>query len=206
MRLDTRSYKWKVNRSPIDVRTGNSVSSESELLILVDPDDREIGNLSKAECHDGDGVLHRAFSLFLFNDLGELLLQRRSAEKRLWPKYWSNTCCSHPRQGESMEMATARRLQQELNTAATLEFVYKFEYQAQFADQGSENELCWVYLGRLDGEATANDMEIAELRFASANELHREIHTVPERFTPWFRMEWQRLNEEFTERLEKFTS
>ena len=188
------------------MRTGNSVSSESELLILVDANDEEIGNLSKAECHDGDGILHRAFSLFLFNDQGNLLLQRRSAEKRLWPRYWSNTCCSHPRQGESMHLATARRLQQELNATAVLEFIYKFEYQARFVDQGSENELCWVYLGRLSEDATANETEIAELRFLSADDLHQEIDTVPERFTPWFKMEWQRLNEEFTERLAKYSS
>jgi isopentenyl-diphosphate delta-isomerase len=150
---------------------------------LVDTDDQEIGNLSKAECHDGDGILHRAFSLFLFDDQGLLLLQKRSAGKRLWPKYWSNTCCSHPRQGESMDLATARRLQQELNTSAELEFIYKFAYQAQFADQGSENELCWVYLGRLSEEASANETE---------------------RFTPWFRMEWQRLNEEFADRLAEY--
>jgi isopentenyl-diphosphate delta-isomerase len=180
------------------------VSSESELLILVDTDDREIGNLSKAECHDGDGILHRAFSLFLFDDQGLLLLQKRSAGKRLWPKYWSNTCCSHPRQGESMDLATARRLQQELNTSAELEFIYKFAYQAQFADQGSENELCWVYLGRLSEEASANETEIADLRFVSANDLHGEIDAVPERFTPWFRMEWQRLNEEFADRLAEY--
>ena len=187
------------------MRTGSNVSSESELLILVDTDDREIGNLSKAECHDGDGILHRAFSLFLFNDKGELLLQKRSAGKRLWPKYWSNTCCSHPRQGESMEIATARRLQQELNTTAALEFIYKFEYQAQFAGQGSENELCWVYLGRLAEEATANETEIAELRFVSVTDLNEEIDAVPERFTPWLKMEWQRLNEEFADQLNKYT-
>ena len=188
------------------MRTGNNVSSESELLILVDTEDREIGNLSKAECHDGDGILHRAFSLFLFNDQGELLLQKRSAEKRLWPKYWSNSCCSHPRQGESMGLATARRLQQELNTTATLEFIYKFEYQAQFADRGSENELCWVYLGRLGGDAIANESEIEELRFVSVGDLHEEIDTVTERFTPWFKMEWQRLNEDFAEQLGRYTT
>jgi isopentenyl-diphosphate delta-isomerase len=185
-------------------QTGNSVSSESELLILVDPDDREAGNLSKAECHDGDGILHRAFSLFLFNDQGELLLQQRGAAKRLWPMYWSNTCCSHPRQGESMQAATERRLQQELNTTAALEFIYKFEYQARFGDLGSENELCWVYLGRLEGEATANDSEIAALRFVSAEELRQELDAELERLTPWFEMEWQRLNEEFTDSLAKY--
>ncbi len=190
----------------MEARMGNSVSSESELLILVDTDDKETGNLSKAECHDGDGILHRAFSVFLFNDQRELLLQQRSAGKRLWPMYWTNTCCSHPRQGESMQIATERRLQQELNTASTLEFIYKFEYQARFGDLGSENELCSVYLGRLEREATANDAEIAALRYAGAKTLQAEIESDPDDFTPWFKMEWQRLNEEFPDRLGKYTN
>ncbi len=186
-------------------QTENSESTESELLILVDTHDQETGSLGKVECHDGDGILHRAFSVFLFNDRGELLLQQRSADKRLWPMYWTNTCCSHPRQGESMQTATERRLQQELNTASTLEFIYKFEYQARFGDLGSENELCWVYLGRIEREATANDAEVAALRFADEKTLQAEIESNPEDFTPWFKMEWQRLNEEFPERLANYT-
>jgi isopentenyl-diphosphate delta-isomerase len=149
--------------------------------------------------------LHRAFSVFLFNDRGELLLQQRSADKRLWPMYWTNTCCSHPRQGESMQMATERRLQQELNTDSTLEFIYKFEYQARFGDLGSENELCSVYLGRLEREATANDAEVAALRYADVKTLQAQIESSPDDFTPWVKMEWQRLNEEFTDRLAKYT-
>ena len=85
------------------------VSSESEELILVDAQDRPVGRSSKAAAHDGDGQLHRAFSVFLFNARGELLLQQRGREKRLWPGYWSNSCCSHPRIGESMEIATHER-------------------------------------------------------------------------------------------------
>ena len=185
-------------------QTNNIVSTEGELLILVDPDDQETGSLSKAECHNGDGLLHRAFSVFLFNDRGELLLQQRSAGKRLWPMFWTNTCCSHPRQGESMQLATERRLQQELDTNSTLDFVYKFAYQARFNELGSENELCSVYLGRLEREATANDTEIAALRFISADALQQEIDAEPERFTPWFEMEWRRLNDEFTDQLAKY--
>ena len=190
----------------MEAQIENIVSSENELLILVDNEDRETGNLSKAECHDGDGILHRAFSVFLFNDQGELLLQQRGAEKRLWPMYWTNTCCSHPRQGESMGLATERRLQQELNIRSALEFVYKFEYQARFGDQGSEYELCSVYLGRMNGEPTANDTEIAALRFVSAEDLQTEIDSQPEQLTPWIKMEWQRLNEEFAESLGRYTS
>ncbi len=187
-------------------QTRSVVSSENELLILVNPDDQQTGNLSKAECHDGDGVLHRAFSVFLFNSMGELLIQQRSAGKRLWPMFWTNTCCSHPRQGESMELATRRRLQQELGTTATLEFVYKFSYQARFSDLGSENELCSVYLGQVEGQANANVAEIAALRFVSATELQRELGADAERFTPWFKMEWRRLNEEFPDRLKIYTN
>ena len=104
-----------------------------------------------------------------------------------------------------MQVATERRLQQELNTASTLEFIYKFEYQARFGDLGSENELCWVHLGRIEREATANDAEVAALRFVSADELRGEIDAQPERLTPWFKMEWQRLNEDFPERLANYT-
>ncbi len=188
----------------MEAQTENKVSPESELLILVDTHDQETGSLGKVECHDGDGILHRAFSVFLFNDRGDLLLQQRSADKRLWPLYWTNTCCSHPRQGESMQMATERRLQQELNIASTLEFIYKFEYQARFGDLGSENELCSVYLGRLERDATANDTEVAALLYADTKTLQAEIESNPDDFTPWFKMEWRRLNEEFKDRLAKY--
>ena len=187
-------------------QTSGIVSSENELLILVDPDDQETGNLSKAECHDGDGILHRAFSVFLFNSMGELLIQQRGADKRLWPMFWTNTCCSHPRQGESMELATRRRLLQELGTTSTLEFVYKFSYQARFGDLGSENELCSVYLGQVEGQANANVAEISALRFVSATELQRELSADAKPFTPWFKMEWQRLNEEFPDRLQVYAN
>ena len=87
------------------------VSSEAEELILVDEHDREQGYLSKAACHDGSGILHRAFSAFLFNAAGKVLLQQRAGLKRLWPGYWSNSCCSHPRRGESMQRCSALLLE-----------------------------------------------------------------------------------------------
>jgi len=182
------------------------VSSDGERLIVVDEDDNESGFLSKAECHDGPGILHRAFSVFLFNRRGELLLQQRAANKRLWPMYWSNSCCSHPRQGESTDEAAGRRLHDELNTAAKLEFVYKFSYQAAFGDLGSEHELCHVFLGAIDGEPSANETEIAAIRYVSAAELAREFKETPETLTPWFKMEWQRLTDEFAATLARYTS
>ena len=188
------------------MNSGNRVvSSEAEELILVDGDDKEIGFLSKAECHDGAGVLHRAFSLFLFNDKGELLLQKRSESKRLWPGFWSNSCCSHPRRGESMHVATQRRLLDELNIQSSLEYVYRFSYEAGFGDLGSENELCHVYLGTLDSEVRRNETEIEAIRYVSANELNEMFRETTKQFTPWFRMEWMRLNEDFADTLARYT-
>jgi isopentenyl-diphosphate Delta-isomerase len=180
------------------------VSSEAEQLILVNADDTVSGSLDKASCHDGQGILHRAFSLFIFDRGGRLLLQQRSVDKRLWPLYWSNSCCSHPRVGESMEQATERRLRDELNIGAKLEFVYKFTYQASYETLGSEHELCWVYLGRIDQPVVANRHEIAATRFLTVAELHQELAAVPERFTPWFKLEWQRLENEHATILERY--
>lgn len=173
------------------------VSDGGEELILVDELDREIGGRAKSECHEGNGILHRAFSIFVFNGAGELLLQQRSAEKPLWPNYWSNTCCSHPRRGESMETAVVRRLEQELGFECELEFLYKFKYQAQYGAVGAEHEYCWVYFGRYDGPVDVNVKEIDDWRFVGVEELEAELEQRPERFTPWFRMEWAHIRDNF---------
>lgn len=186
-------------------KTHRVVSSEAEQLILVDVEDRETGYLSKAEAHNGAGLLHRAFSVFLFNAAGELLLQQRSAAKRLWPGFWSNTCCSHPRRGESMPIATGRRLRDELNIETQLEFVYKFSYQAEFEDAGSEHELCHVYLGKIEAPLAANENEIAALRYVSADTLGREFDSMPGQFTPWFKMEWQTLVSDYPDALARYS-
>lgn len=177
------------------------VSSEAEPLILVDADDREVGHASKADCHNDHGILHRAFSLFVFNEGGELLLQQRSLGKRLWPGYWSNSCCSHPRQGEDMREATQRRLQQELGLRCALRYLYKFEYQADYGGLGAEHELCSVYLGRSDAPVRANRNEVAAWRYVSPAGLDREIVGHPEHFTPWLKLEWQRLRRDFSDEL-----
>lgn len=173
---------------------GDPANNPGESLILVDAGDREIGFRSKEECHRGDGVLHRAFSVFVFNGEGQLLLQQRSAGKPLWPLYWSNSCCSHPRRGEAVEAAAVRRLREELALTCDLEFLYKFEYQARFGDVGAEHELCWVFAGFGDGAPLANPGEIAAWRYVTPQELTAEIAAGPERFTPWLRLEWAEIN------------
>ncbi len=198
-------FSSMLRESALPTMTSNTryenVSSESELLILVDENDNEIGTISKADAHDANGTLHRAFSLFIFNDKGELLLQQRSPEKRLWGGYWSNSCCSHPRAGEQMDEAVHRRLEQELGIAAKLEYVYKFIYQADFEGQGAEHELCWVYVGTSSDEVKANTAEIDDWRWVSRDTLDAELSAMPERFTPWFKLEWRRLISDFSSML-----
>jgi isopentenyl-diphosphate Delta-isomerase len=166
------------------------VSSANEQLILVDEQDREIGSELKSVCHEGSGILHRAFSIFVFNSHDELLLQQRSDSKPLWPLYWSNTCCSHPRVGETMDFAVSRRLEQELGFTCSLRYLYKFKYQAQFSELGAEREYCWVYLGHYDGPVDANVSEIADWRFVNIDALNEELAADADRFTPWFKLEW----------------
>ncbi len=178
------------------------VSSESESLILVDENDQEIGTLSKGEAHDGDGILHRAFSIFLFDEQGRLLIQQRAPGKRLWPGYWANSCCSHPRVGEDMATATRRRMDEELGVATDLEFIYKFRYQANYQNLGAEHELCSVYIGRTsESSLRPNPSEIAQHRFVDINEVDQLVMDRQANIAPWFRMEWRALRGKYSEAL-----
>jgi isopentenyl-diphosphate delta-isomerase len=177
-----------------EVRGSRSAASDSESLILVDEADREVGHLDKAQCHQGRGVLHRAFSLLIFNDAGELLLQQRAASKRLWPLYWSNSCCSHPRRAETMDAAIHRRLNEELGLRCPLHFLFKFQYQAQFDEAGAEQELCSVFVGHTSDPVRIDPSEILAWRWISPESLQAELAgSDAGKFTPWFVMEWERI-------------
>jgi isopentenyl-diphosphate delta-isomerase len=172
----------------------DGIMADSDALILVDEADRRLGHLSKEACHEGRGVLHRAFSLLIFNGRGELLVQQRALSKRLWPLYWSNSCCSHPRITESMEVATRRRLLEELGIRCALHFLFKFQYHAQFDETGAEHELCSVFIGRCDGPLDVNRREIHDWRWISPDVLQRHMSgSDRSRYTPWFALEWARI-------------
>jgi len=172
-----------------------NVSFDDEKLILVDKGDTILGYEEKLACHMGNGILHRAFSIFVFNNQQELLLQKRSGQKLLWPLIWSNSCCSHPRKGESYEQAIHRRLHEELGFDTKLDYLFKFVYQVPYKDIGSEHELCSVYIGESDDPVNANPTEIDEWKYISIEKLNRELIENPDKYSPWFKMEWQRINE-----------
>jgi len=185
-----------------------TVSFDNEPLILVDGDDNVTGYETKVNAHLGQGLLHRAFSIFLITDDDRVLLQQRSGTKPLWPLYWSNSCCSHPRKGESYEDAVHRRLREELAVDAELAYLYKFRYQAQFGDVGSEHELCSVYVGKVPApmRVDVNPSEIAAWDWKPCEEIDRLIVEEPEQVTPWFTMEWRKLRGEFRDEISTLRS
>ena len=156
-------------------------------VILVDEHDRELGFMEKMEAHQ-KGVLHRAFSVLLFNSKGELLLQKRSATKYHSAGLWTNTCCSHPRPGETLTEAATRRLREEMGIMVGLESLYSFIYKVNLDGGLIEHELDHVLIGQLDGEPIVNKEEVADWRYTSISRLKAEVQENPSEFTHWFKL------------------
>ena len=178
------------------------VSFNDEKLIIVDENDNVLEYKNKESTHEGDGILHRAFSLFIFNDKKELLIQQRSQQKPLWPLFWANSVCSHPRKGEDYDTAIHRRLKEELGITTPLTFLFRFQYQARFGHEGSENELCSVYIGKSNDKIVANGNEIAKWKFINLKQLEIEITENPDKFTPWFKIELKKIRSRFMHEIE----
>jgi isopentenyl-diphosphate Delta-isomerase len=159
-----------------------------DALILVDEEDRETGFEEKKKCHLVPTKLHRAFSVFILNEKGEMLVHRRAQGKKTWPAFWTNACCSHPRKGESLEMATQRRLREELGFSCPLTHLFTFRYQADFDSIYGENEIDHVFAGTYGGPVKPDPEEIGEWMFMPVEELWRDVEARPKRYTPWFRI------------------
>ena len=184
------------------MKTHQTQEKKKDLLILVNESDEELGFKSKSECHQGNGTLHRAFSVFIFNPSGELLIQRRSRDKALWDLHRSNSCCSHPHKNEQMELAVKRRLKEELGIECPIHYLYKFVYHAKYKDVGSEHELCHVYVGLFEGEIKANPEEIDDWKFIKPDDLEERIKNSQKDYTPWMKMEWEMLKTTYKKAIE----
>lgn len=157
-----------------------------EQVVLVDENDQPIGVMEKLEAHE-KGLLHRAFSILLFNSNGELLIQQRAASKYHSPMLWTNACCSHPRPDETLEDAVNRRLQEELYLSIETSKIGQFIYRAEFENGLTEYELDHVFFGTTNNMPKINDLEANDYRWISLTQLKIEVENNPDNFTFWFK-------------------
>jgi len=165
-----------------------------EQVILVDLDDCEIGVMEKMEAHK-QAVLHRAFSVFLFNPQGKMLLQQRALTKYHSAGLWTNTCCSHPRPGEKLDDAVTRRLMEEMGITAKVSKAFDFIYQAELPDHLNEHEFDHVFIGNYDDEVRPNHLEVANFVYQSIEEVAANLQSYPEKYTVWFKIAFPKVVE-----------
>ena len=158
-----------------------------ENLVVVDEDDEETDVADKLECHKGEGRLHRAFTVFIFNHQNQLLTQKRSEYKLLWPLTWESSCSSHPSPKEEYIVAARKRLEHELGFSCALDIVGKFQYEASYKDIGSENEVCALLIGKYDGDIRPNHREVKTFKWTDLETLGGELSINPSKYAPWLK-------------------
>ncbi|MBQ8957687.1 MAG: isopentenyl-diphosphate Delta-isomerase [Bacteroidales bacterium] len=164
-----------------------------EFVVLVDENDRQIGLMEKQAAHITPH-LHRAFSIFLFNSKGELLMQQRALSKYHSHGLWTNTCCSHPRDGETLAEATSRRLMEEMGMTCEMHEVYTFIYKAPVGQGLIEHEFDHVWIGQSDEEPQINREEVESWKYVSLNALKDDIRLHPELYTEWFKITFEEMS------------
>ena len=167
---------------------------EKEFVVLVDQDDKQIGLMEKMIAHE-NAVLHRAFSIFIFNSKGEMLLHQRAFSKYHSPGLWTNACCSHPREDESLEQATSRRLKEEMGMECKLTKAFHFTYKADVGLGLIEHEIDYVFVGETNQTPLINPKEVDNWKYMPMNELTADITEHPEKYTAWFKIAFDRLVE-----------
>lgn len=158
-----------------------------ERVILVDQNDKPLGTEEKMAAHE-KALLHRAFSIYIFNKKGQLLLQQRALSKYHCGGLWTNTCCSHPRVGESNESAAHRRLKEEMGFDTPLREVFSLIYKTPVSDGLTEHEFLHVFIGRYDKAPVINKDEVESYAWIDIPTLREDMRTQPQKFTPWFRI------------------
>lgn len=156
-------------------------------VILVNESDEQVGTMEKIEAHQ-KALLHRAFSVFIFNSKGEMLLQQRAENKYHSPGLWTNACCSHPAPGEETGNAAERRLKEELGFNTGLKKLFSFTYKVGFDNGLTEHEYDHVFTGIYDGDIYPNKEEVKDYCFKPVEEIREALEQTPEKFTPWFRI------------------
>lgn len=157
-------------------------------LVLVNEKDKKIGLENKKKAHLGEGILHRAFTIFIFNSKKELLIQKRSKNKFLWPLIWETSCSSHPLSGENYITAAKKRLKKELGFSCKLKMLGKFQHQTNYKNIGAENEICALLIGKYtpdNGKIKPNKREVAEWKWIDVKELKKDLKKNPKKYAPW---------------------
>lgn len=166
-------------------------------VILVDEADRPTGTMEKIEVHE-KALLHRAFSIFIFNNRGEMLLQQRAAKKYHSAHLWTNACCSHPKPGEDTLQAAAKRLQEEMGFTAELKKAFDFIYKAPFDNGLTEHEFDHVFIGNFNGQIIPNPDEVSDYCFMSMEQIKTSIQLHPEKYTVWFKIAFPKVEDYLT--------
>ena len=166
----------------------------NEEVVLVNEDDEVLGYMEKIEAHR-KAVLHRAFSIFIFNNKGEMLLQQRSAHKYHSRGLWSNTCCSHPKPGEETIDAAQRRLNEEMGFRAPLKKIFSFIYKAPFENGLTEFEFDHVFAGEYNGIISADPEEVQDFCFKNISEIKESLQSHPQKYTAWFHIAIPKIEE-----------
>ncbi len=167
-----------------------------EQVILVDEQDQPIGLMEKQAAHIGPH-LHRAFSIFIFNSKGELLLQRRALSKYHSPGLWTNTCCSHPRDGETLEESTSRRLMEEMGIRCEMHEAFTFIYMAPVGEGLTEHEFDHVWVGISDTEPLPDSTEVDSWKYMRLEDIRSEMEVHPELFTEWFKISFAQVEQHY---------
>jgi isopentenyl-diphosphate delta-isomerase len=173
---------------------------EQQHVILVNEYDQPVGSMEKMEAHE-KGVLHRAFSVFIFNQEGKMLLQQRAAGKYHSAELWTNACCSHPMPGEETLDAVNRRLTEELGISVPVNKVFDFIYKSEFDNGLTEHEFDHVFAGVFDGPVLFNADEVKEVRFSEMETIRESLNTDPGQYTSWFRIAFPKIANWWKERV-----
>lgn len=178
---------------------------EEDKIVLVSEHDDMIGIMDKMEAHR-QGLLHRAFSIYIFNSKGEMLLQQRALTKYHSGGLWTNACCSHPMPGEKVKEAAERRLMEELGFETTIEKIFDFVYKAEFENGLTEHEFDHVFAGEYEGELNVDPEEVKDYTYTGISAIKNMLEQDPQKFTAWFHIAFPKIEDWWASRYQNISA